>query len=69
MIPSDYNFGGTLRGRTEYTEEISLYDTRYHDMVGKTMPGMPELLDDLKAQGYNLYGLTNWSYKACSCAE
>lgn len=23
VIPSDYNFGGTLRGRTEYTEEIS----------------------------------------------
>ena len=53
----------------EYTKEIGLYDTQYHDMVGKTIQGMPELLDDLKAQGYNLYGLTNWSYKVYAVLE
>ena len=47
----------------EYTEEIALYDTRYHDMVGNAMPGMTELLTELKSHGYGLYGLTNWSYK------
>ena len=47
----------------EYADEIALYDSHYHDMVGNEMAGMPELLSDLKAHGYNLYGLTNWSYK------
>ena len=53
----------------EYTKEIGLYDTQYYDMVGKTMSGMPELLDDLKKHGYNLYGLTNWSYKVYAVME
>jgi epoxide hydrolase-like predicted phosphatase len=47
----------------DYAEQIALYDTHYHDMVGNTMPGMMELLTELKAHGYGLYGLTNWSYK------
>lgn len=47
----------------EYAEEIALYDTRYHDMVGNALPGMTELLTELKSNGYALYGLTNWSYK------
>ena len=47
----------------DYTKEIALYDSRYHDMVGDALPGMTELLTELKSQGYGLYGLTNWSYK------
>jgi HAD superfamily hydrolase (TIGR01509 family) len=47
----------------DYVKEIGLYDSRYHDMVGDAIPGMTELLTDLKAHGYGLYGLTNWSYK------
>ena len=53
----------------DYKEEIGLYDTRYHDMVGNAMPGMPELLNDLKSQGFSLYGLTNWSYKVYAVME
>ena len=53
----------------DYAEEIALYDTRYHDMVGKALPGMTELLTELKARGYNLYGLTNWSYKVYAVME
>ena len=47
----------------DYAEQIALYDTRYQDMVGDALPGMTELLTELKFGGYNLYGLTNWSYK------
>lgn len=53
----------------EYAEEIALYDTRYHDMVGDALPGMPELLNELKSQGYELYGLSNWSYKVYAVME
>lgn len=47
----------------DYAKEIALYDTRYHDMVGDALPGMTELLTELKERGCGLYGLTNWSYK------
>ena len=53
----------------EYTEEIALYDTRFYVMVGDTMPGMLELLTELKVRGYALYGLTNWSYKVYDVME
>lgn len=53
----------------EYAKEIGLYDTQYHDMVGNAMPGMQELLCDLKTHGYSLYGLTNWSYKVYAVLE
>lgn len=53
----------------DYAEEIAMYDTRYHDMVGDALPGMMKLLTDLKARGYGLYGLTNWSYKVYAVLE
>ena len=53
----------------EYAEELALYDTRYHDMVGDALPGMSELLAELKQRGHGLYGLTNWSYKVYAVME
>ena len=53
----------------EYAKEIALYDTNYHDMVGDAIHGMTELLTELKARGYHLYGLTNWSYKVYAVME
>lgn len=53
----------------DYAEEIALYDTQYHDMVGNAVSGMPELLSELKTCGYQLYGLTNWSYKVYAAIE
>lgn len=47
----------------EYAEAISLYDSCYHEMDGGEIPGMYELLSDLSVRGYDIYGLTNWSYK------
>lgn len=53
----------------DYAKEIALYDTNYHDMVGNALPGMTELLTELKALGYDLYGLTNWSHKVYAVME
>ncbi len=46
-----------------YAEQIGIYDTRHQDFVLGEVPGMKSLLTDLKAQGYRLYGLTNWCHK------
>ena len=66
-------FAQCIRGlqdkHLDYAEEIALYDTMYHDMVGDALPGMTELLTDLKSRGYGLYGLTNWSYKVYAVME
>ena len=33
------------------------------DALPRTLPGMVELLADLKAHGYGVWGLTNWSHE------
>ena len=45
----------------EWAPEIELYWKRWNDMMGGPIPGMYELLQELKAAGHKLYGLTNWS--------
>jgi len=45
----------------EYKEAIELFDERYFDMLTDEVPGMSEVVDELKARGYELFGLTNWS--------
>lgn len=45
-----------------------LYDRQLDAMTGE-MPGMRNLLTRLKAAGYNLYGLTNWSDSIYSVIE
>lgn len=47
----------------EYAEALSIYDTFYYEMDGGEIPGMYDLLSGLSAYGYEIYGLTNWSYK------
>lgn len=51
-----------LQGRfPEYREAIALYRDRWREMLTGEMPGMRELLTELKDTGYEIYGLTNWS--------
>lgn len=51
-----------LQGRfPEYREAIVLYRDRWREMLTGEMPGMRELLTELKDTGYEIYGLTNWS--------
>lgn len=45
----------------EWTREIGVYWTEWERMMGEAIPGMYEVVADLKAAGYGVYGLTNWS--------
>lgn len=45
----------------EYDEPIHLFRDEWEKTVKGPMPGMSGLLDRLKANGYKLFGLTNWS--------
>ena len=45
----------------DYAEAIALYRDRWREMLTGEMPGMRELLSQLMAANYQLYGLTNWS--------
>ena len=38
-----------------------MFFDRWIEMMADEIPGMRELLGELKAAGYGLYGLTNWS--------
>ena len=46
----------------EYAEPIAMYETNHNDFVLGEMPGMRDLLKRLKAEGFKLYGLTNWCH-------
>ena len=45
----------------EWEEPIRMYYGQWIKMMGGQIEGMQEVLESLKAQGYHLYGLTNWS--------
>ena len=51
-----------LKGRyPEYADAIELYRSRWKEMLTDEVPGMRELLLELKSKNYEIYGLTNWS--------
>ena len=46
----------------EYAEAIEMYMSRWEDSLPGEMPGMYQLVQELKADPHNhIYGLTNWS--------
>jgi len=45
----------------QWEKEIRMYYERWIEMIGDRIPGMLDLQKELKAKGYKLYGLTNWS--------
>lgn len=45
----------------EWAKEIEMFHKDWIKMVGGPVPGMYELLLELKAAGHHLYGLSNWS--------
>lgn len=45
----------------EWKKEIEMYFGRWIEMIGDAIPGMYELLLELKASGHRLFGLSNWS--------
>ena len=45
----------------EWSQEIAMFHSQWTTMVGGPIPGMLELVRELKAAGHRLYGLSNWS--------
>lgn len=45
----------------QYETQIKQYYTGWPTMLHGEIPGAHALVDELKARGYKLYGLTNWS--------
>lgn len=46
-----------------WEKEIRMYYDRWIEMMGEEIPGMLQLIRDLKDRGYGVYGLTNWSWE------
>lgn len=44
------------------------YIEHYGDALPRMLPGMEQLLRDLKAHGYGVWGLTNWSHETIHIA-
>lgn len=44
-----------------YAELIRMYDSRWIETLGKPIQGTVDILHSLKAAGYPLYALSNWS--------
>ncbi len=53
----------------EYTEAIELYRSRWREMFTGEVPGMREVINELRAKGYEIYGLTNWSMETFPAAR
>lgn len=45
----------------QWEKEIRMYWDDWEQMMGEQIAGMQTLLEELRAQGYALYGLSNWS--------
>ncbi|MCR5453834.1 MAG: HAD family phosphatase [Bacteroidales bacterium] len=67
MDREDVSFEQSIRDMQdafpEYYDQITAFGERYPDFVTGEMPGMNELLQRLKSQGFAMYGLSNWCSK------
>lgn len=53
----------------EWADAIELYRSRWDEMLTGEMPGMRDLLQRLKAEGRDLYGLSNWARETFPAAR
>lgn len=44
----------------EYADAVAMFRDRWFDMCHGDIPGMLEIIQDLKQKGYGVFGLTNW---------
>ena len=44
----------------EYADAVAMFRDRWFEMCNGEIPGMLELILDLKSKGVGVYGLTNW---------
>ena len=47
----------------EFEPELRIFSEHYPDLIIGEIPGMKDLLKRLKAEGFKLYGLSNWCSK------
>lgn len=45
----------------EYRQALAIYRDRWRDMLTGEMPGMRDIIVELRKKGHEIYGLTNWS--------
>ena len=53
----------------EYAFAIRFYYTRWEEMLGGEIAGTVEILRELKARGYRIFGLTNWPAQTFAIAQ
>lgn len=61
--PFDVIMEEWIENHNEFEPEIRYFNEHYPEIVTNEVEGMYELLTQLKAEGYKLYGLTNWCSK------
>ena len=44
----------------QYADAVAMFRDRWFDMCHGDIPGMVEIIQDLKSRGVGVYGLTNW---------
>lgn len=64
-IDAGESFDGCIREKQaqypEYEQAIELYRSRWREMLTDEVPGMREVISELRAKDYKIFGLTNWS--------
>ena len=53
----------------QYAKEIDAYRTRWAEMMGGAIEGTVQILRELKAKGYRVYALSNWSAETFPLAQ
>lgn len=53
----------------QYEKEINIYFDRWLEMLGEEYPASAKLKKILRAEGYRLYGLSNWSAETFPIVE
>lgn len=61
--PFDYYMSEWKKRWPDYTVAIEAFDKHYTDIFTGEVPGMYDLMAELKSKGYRLLGLSNWSTK------
>ncbi|MBP9986699.1 MAG: hypothetical protein KBT44_02080 [Bacteroidales bacterium] len=69
--PFEDNTADLIKVYPQWKDAIAVYDTGWYRMVGGEILGMYEQAVKLKAQGYRLFGLSNWNavkfHTYCRC--
>lgn len=53
----------------DHAPMIDAWRDRYDEMLGGAIPGMVELLDELRSRGVPIYALSNWSAETFPAAQ